>query len=137
MDNGQGQHGNRHWLESRQGGSTEGDSTGRRGWTRYTARSRWNEHVALATFRWAEIRGNEDRSRIASALALALALVLACACSPHLRSISRWATTDVPSTNKRLLDEVASVPSKRLRNKISGCESDIGLVHACPLRDGF
>lgn len=27
-----------------------------------------------------------------------------------------------PSTNKRLLDEVASVPSKRLRNKISGCE---------------
>lgn len=25
------------------------------------------------------------------------------------------------STNKRLLDEVASVPSKRLRNKISGC----------------
>jgi len=24
------------------------------------------------------------------------------------------------STNKRLLDEVASVPSKRLRNKISG-----------------
>jgi hypothetical protein len=26
------------------------------------------------------------------------------------------------STNKRLIDEVASVPSKRLRNKISGCE---------------
>jgi len=26
------------------------------------------------------------------------------------------------STNKRLLDEVASVPSKRLRNKISGCK---------------
>jgi len=35
-----------------------------------------------------------------------------------------WITSNLvltPSTNKRLLDEVASVPSKRLRNKISGC----------------
>jgi len=32
------------------------------------------------------------------------------------------------STNKRLLDEVASVPSKRLRNKISGCMSTIAVV---------
>lgn len=31
-------------------------------------------------------------------------------------------TADTRSTNKRLIDEVASVPSKRLRNKISGCE---------------
>lgn len=27
------------------------------------------------------------------------------------------------SSNKRILDEVATVPSKRLRNKIAGCES--------------
>jgi hypothetical protein len=26
------------------------------------------------------------------------------------------------STNKRILDEVAQVPSKRLRNKVAGCE---------------
>lgn len=26
------------------------------------------------------------------------------------------------SSNKRILDEVATVPSKRLRNKIAGCE---------------
>ena len=30
------------------------------------------------------------------------------------------------STNKRILDEVALVPSKRLRNKISGCEFILG-----------
>jgi hypothetical protein len=36
------------------------------------------------------------------------------------------------STNKRLLDEVAQVPSKRLRNKISGCELRPGLL--CRMR---
>lgn len=41
--------------------------------------------------------------------------------SPPSGSYHR-SNTDIFSTNKRLLDEVASVPSKRLRNKISGCE---------------
>ena len=42
--------------------------------------------------------------------------------SIRLTRIVYVSKTDIPSTNKRLLDEVASVPSKRLRNKISGCE---------------
>jgi hypothetical protein len=42
-----------------------------------------------------------------------------------LRQTTLSQTVLTTSTNKRLLDEVASVPSKRLRNKISGCKSCI------------
>lgn len=46
-------------------------------------------------------------------------LCLSCYCLPANYDVTVWILTI--STNKRLLDEVASVPSKRLRNKISGC----------------
>lgn len=40
------------------------------------------------------------------------------------------------STNKRLLDEVASVPSKRLRNKISGFTTHLmKRIQKGPVRD--
>jgi len=41
------------------------------------------------------------------------------------------------STNKRLLDEVASVPSKRLRNKISGCECLSSYSDLCVAAQGL
>lgn len=43
--------------------------------------------------------------------------------SCEIREDKAHVTDQFCSSNKRILDEVATVPSKRLRNKIAGCES--------------
>lgn len=65
-----------------------------------------------------------EKSGVASSSSAAL---LACEVFTSERVLTRSV-----STNKRLLDEVASVPSKRLRNKISGCESGLSLLYREP-----